>query len=239
MTDLSLTFVHRLLTIAQVLFIKLYKMNCIRKLLTYSNYNFVRTLFKHNKNKTVCATLLSGSFFFNKLTQKESKTVEESETQIEQINVEDFTNQIKKACEMSEEKVKDLIKTVTKSIQKTCEDYRKNLDKQGDVIKKGMNQGPLSEIWDDLVKQRVDAETLKQEIAKFQSLVDYIGQIIFNLNICTALMDTAGKVDTTKLQKEFDTLVSLTEEQLKLNKQWEQKMLELDKKNIMKTKPDC
>lgn len=74
------------------------------------------------------------------------------------------------------------------------------------------------------------AEEIRNEMERYQSLIEYVGQLAFNLAICAAIM---GNLDAQDMVcGEFSLLQELNAQQVSLNKACELKLFELDLKEV-------
>lgn len=215
-------------------------MNKIYKLALQINYNFLRKVIKFKnfsymsiRNRTGLTILMSTAFKQIILIDEDgNNNIVKEASNTDNTSIEDFTIQIRSACKISEDKIKELVVLLSKSIQKYCEDYRACLLQQIEILNKGMTTNPLSEYWDEMVKCRVEANNLKQEIIKFEGLVEYIGQVIFNLNICQNLLDKIEE-KIPEIQYEYELLRNICKEQNELNRILEKELLKVDRMHII------
>lgn len=197
-------------------------MNILRNL--FNRFTFIKNQ-KKNLNSIriydVCKTLKlifgSNAFFLAK-----------NEVQIatgpkRDATPEEFDKIIKTACLCSENNIGDLIKCISNSIRVTCEEYRKCVVKQIQILNYGLKG-------DELDESRDAANKLKKEIEKYQSLIEYVEQLALNLALCSALMGNLDAQDV--VCTEYGNLQKINLQQMSLNETCERVLLELAAKNV-------
>lgn len=207
--------------------------------ITYLFNNFILRNIPHYKNlphKSLFKNKIGPSVLLSVTGVNTITIIEDDLQEVDELanesTVDNFTNQIKTACNMSQDKLKELLRIIKLSIEKSCEEYRNCLQKQMSLLKKGTNADPLSEYWDEMVKQRVEASNLKHDINKFSGLIDYIEKVVFNFNVCQALIEN-NEAAIAEIAQQVKVLKEICEKQLKLNKDLENELLKLDRQHIL------
>lgn len=138
---------------------------------------------------------------------------------------------LKKSCLNNELRINELMKTLEEALRITSEKYRNCLEEQINILKQGHSVDPLDKYWDKLVPHRVEADNLKTEFESYRSMVDYIGQLAFNMAFCAAAIENLDAQDL--VCGEFQYLEQITKEQINENMKKERILLEVNKRNIM------
>lgn len=150
------------------------------------------------------------------------------------IPEEDCESAVKRGCIEIEKRVNILMKQLQKSIRKSCEKYRECVSRQIEILNHGLHK-KKEEHWLELLKSRDEAEELRKEFERYQGMIEYVGQLAFNLAICAALMHNLDAQDM--VCDEFCLLQKLNQQQISLNKACEQRLFELDLKEVFPKKP--
>lgn len=140
---------------------------------------------------------------------------------------------LKKSCMNNELKINELMKTLEEALRVTSEKYRNCLDEQIIILKKGHSIDPLDKYWDKLVPYRVEGDNLKAQFESYRSMVDYVGQLAFNMAFCAAAIENLDAKDF--VCEQFQHLEEITKEQIKENRKKESLLLEVNKRNILNT----
>ncbi|KAI4465862.1 hypothetical protein MML48_3g00016829 [Holotrichia oblita] len=142
-----------------------------------------------------------------------------------------FLQDIRKACSKNDNALKELMDVLTSCITEISKEYQENTAKQIEIISRCTKLGPVGEHWDELTKYRVEATELRQELTKYELLVQKVGQMAYNQAVTSLLSGIEDAMDL--LEVHFSNLEKTVDKLSKENYQWETKLLKANRDSIL------
>lgn len=131
-----------------------------------------------------------------------------------------------------EDQTFNLIESLHKGLLEKGEMYRQCLEHQINLLTKGLNVSQNNtNLWDDFLETRSQAESLKKELDIYQDLIQYVGKTMENIILMSSVL---GK--EIKEVFAYYELKNVADSEIKENKILEAKLLRATMKNIAATK---
>ncbi|KAK9703629.1 hypothetical protein QE152_g29215 [Popillia japonica] len=142
-----------------------------------------------------------------------------------------FLQDIRSACSKNDNALKELMDALTSCLTEISREYQENTAKQIEIISRCTQLGPVGEHWDELTKYRVEATELRQELTKYELLVQKVGQMAYNQAVTSLLSGIEDAMDL--LEVHYSNLEKTVAKLSKENYQWETKLLKANRDSIL------
>ncbi|GJQ84919.1 hypothetical protein Trydic_g526 [Trypoxylus dichotomus] len=162
------------------------------KLTAVTARKFLLPVVRSSQVRTIC--FLNATVTLSQLPGQEYNQ-QESENDIK------FLSDVKKACVKNDDALKELMEVLTTCVIEISKEYQENAAKQIEVIRRCTQVGPVGEHWDELTKYRVEATELRQELTKYEMLVQKVGQMAYNQAVTSLLSGVEDAMDLLEKYK--------------------------------------
>lgn len=142
-----------------------------------------------------------------------------------------FSKEVQEACSKNDSALKELIQVLSSCVIEISKEYQQNITQQIELIKRCTQLGPVGEHWDDLTRFRVEATELRQELTKYEALVQKVGQMAYNQAVTSLLSGIENAMDL--LEVDFRNLENLVKRLTKENYESEMKLLRANRDSIL------
>lgn len=206
-------------------------MNVVRNFFNKQGVKIINSVRRPNKylsswyrfSKSNLRFFLSGAFFGSNFHREEKN--------LKKIHQKEDDALLKTSCRNAEYNVCDFMKRIAESLKGTCQKYRQCIIRQVEILNYDLFV-EKDQIKKELLRNRVEAEALRSQFKKYQSLIEHVEQIVFNLALCSA---TIGNLDSKlSICDGYYSLQKINFEQMNLNKVCEERLLQLDVKYFIK-----
>lgn len=157
---------------------------------------------------------------------------ENNETKVQESGADlGFLKEVRKACIRNDDALKELMDVLSECLIEISKEYQANIDKQIEIIKKCTTLGPLGEHWDELTRYRIQGTELREELTKYEVLVQKVGQMAYNQAVTSLLSGIEDAMDL--LEVHYSKLEKTVTKLAKDNYYWETKLLYANRDSIL------
>lgn len=145
---------------------------------------------------------------------------------------EDTANKkVQDACLKNVEALVELMHTLNMCLIEISNEYTMNVQNQINTTRECMKMGPIGEHWDKLTQYRVESEDLKLEFAKYEMLIQKVGEMVFYQAVTSLMSGQENEMDL--LNYEYSLLSKLLENLLQQRRELEMKLIEAKRDSIV------
>lgn len=200
----------------------------------YTLYRALRTLVAAVKYRNFCRPIPSPTIrtiaVLNAGATIAKLAIEEEQEETDKIEVQSL-NEVKNACIKNDDALKDLIEVLSACLVEISKEYQQNIEHQIEIIARCTKLGPVGEHWDELTKFRIEAIQLREELTKYELLVQKVGQMAYNQAVTSLLSGIEDAMDL--LEVNFSNLEKTVSKLSKENYQYETKLLKANRDSIL------
>ena len=145
----------------------------------------------------------------------------------------ELSKDIQNICSKNDCALKELMQELSECIIEISKEYQEIIQREINVIAKCTELGPVGEHWDELTQYRIQASELKEELSKYEVLIQKVGQMAYNQAVTSLLSGIENAMEL--LDVHFCNLEKILTELTKDNYNWEIKLLHANRDSILQT----